>query len=101
VIAYDNRKIRLSEAQWRHIILFHPEVETEQAKVGEVVKEPEVVLQGATKDTRIHYRFYHSTPVASKFLAVVVRLLNGEGFIITCYFTQTIRKGVILWKRTK
>ncbi|MDI6904707.1 MAG: hypothetical protein QMD13_04360 [Candidatus Bathyarchaeia archaeon] len=51
--AYDGRKVRLSEVQWRHILFFHPEVEGEQGK------------------------------------------------IITSYFTERVRKGVVLWRRIK
>lgn len=83
VTAYDDRIVRLSEAQWRHILFFHPEVEGERVKIMEVVQKPEVVLEGATKDTRVCYRFYQSTPVTSKYLAVVVKVLDREGFIIT------------------
>jgi len=68
VTAYDGRVVRLSEAQWRHILFFHPEVEDEQVKITEVVQKPEVVLKGATRDTRVCYRFYPSTPVTSKYL---------------------------------
>jgi hypothetical protein len=75
--------VRLGEAQWRHILFFHPEVESEQMKIKEVVQKPEVVLKGATKDTKVCYRFYPSTPVTSKYLAVVIKVLDREGFIIT------------------
>ena len=101
VTAYDGRKVRLSEVQWRHILFFHPEVDGEQGKIMEVVKKPGIVLEGATGDTRICYRFYPSTPVASKYLAVVVKVLDGEGFIITSYFTERVRKGLVLWRRIK
>ena len=101
VTAYDGRTVKLSEVQWRHILFFHPEVEGEQKKIMEVVQNPEVVLEGATKDTKVCYRFYPSTSVTSKYLAVVIKVLNREGFIITSYFTQRIRKGVVLWKGTK
>lgn len=57
VTAYDGRIVRLSEAQWRHTLFFHPKVESEQRKVMEVAQKPEVVLEGATRDTRVCYRF--------------------------------------------
>jgi hypothetical protein len=101
VTAYDGRTLRLSEAQWRHTLFFHPEVESEQMKIKEVVQKPEVVLEGATKDTRVCYRFYPSTPVTSKHLAVVIKVLDREGFIITSYFTERMRKGVVLWRGIK
>jgi len=101
VRAYDRRRVRLTEVQWLHMVFFHPEVESEQVKIGEVLENPEVVVEGATKDTRICYRFFKSTPVASKYLAVVVKVLNKEGFIITGYFTERVRRGTVLWRKTK
>jgi len=101
VLAYDRRRVRLTEVQWLHMVFFHPEVEFEQAKIREVLENPEVVVKGATPNTRIHYRFYESTPVASKYLAVVVKVLDKEGFIITGYFTERVRRGKFLWRREK
>jgi len=99
--AYDGRRVRLTEVQWLHMVFFHPEVEVEQARIRQVLENPEVVIEGATRDTRIYYKFYRSTPVASKYLAVVIKVLDKEGFIITGYFTEKVRRGKVLWKRTK
>jgi hypothetical protein len=40
-----------------------------------------------------------TTPVTEKYLCVVVKVLAGDLFIITAYFTDTIKKGIILWKK--
>ena len=101
VVAYDGTRIRLTEAQWLHMVFFHPEMEGEQEKMKEVLRSPEVVVQGATVDTRVCYKFYPSTPVASKYLAVVIKVLNGEGFIITGYFTERVRRGKALWRKAR
>jgi len=101
VTAYDGRRIRLTEVQLTHIIFFHPEVKGEQNKIQEVLQTPDTVIVGATEDTMIYYKFYPSTPVASKHLTIVVRVLNKEGFIITSYFTERMRKGKILWRKPK
>jgi len=101
VMAYDGRRIRLTEVQWLHVVFFHPEVEREQGKIREVLAKPEIVVEGATEDTRICYRFYSSMPVASKYLAVVIKVLDGEGFIITSYFTERVRRGKVLWRKAE
>jgi len=84
-----------------HMVFFHPEVEGEQGRIREVLENPEFVVEGAAKDTRVCYRFYESTPVASKYLAVVVKVLDKEGFIITGYFTERVRRGRVLWRKTR
>jgi len=101
VRAYDSRRIRLTQVQLLHMVFFHPEVENEQAKIRKTLENPEIVVEGATKDTRICYRFFKRTPVTSKYLAVAVKVLNQEGFIMTAYFTERVRRGKVLWKETR
>jgi len=100
IVAYDGKIIRLTEVQWLHVVFFHPEIEGEQKRMREVLENPEVVVRGATEDTKIYYKFYPSTPVASKYLAVVVKVLDREGFIVTSYFTERVRRGEVLWRKT-
>ena len=101
-IAYDDRRLRLTEVRWRHIVFFHPEVTEVKERIEETIKNPDIVIEGATRDTKLCYKLYHSTPVASsKYLAVAIRILNEEGFIITSYFTERVKRGKILWRKTK
>jgi len=100
VKSYDGRRIRLTEVQWLHIVFFHPEVEGEQNRIKSVLKKPEVVVEGVTSDTKVCYRMFKATPVSRKYLAVVVKELDGEGFIMTSYFTERIRRGKVLWKKS-
>jgi len=99
-VAYDGKIIRLTEVQWLHAVFFHPEIEGEQEKMKEVLENPEIVVRGATEDTKICYKFYPLTPVASKYLTVVVKILDREGFIVTSYFTERVRRGEVLWRKT-
>jgi len=85
-----------------HILFFHPEITGVMNRIRETLKSPDIAAEGATKDTKIYYKFYQSTPVASsKYLVVVIRVLNEEGFIITSYFTERVRRGKILWRKTE
>jgi len=82
-IAYDGRRIRLTEAQRHHISFFHLEALINEERLKETLTKPDLVARGAQAAIRVLYRHYESTPVTSKYLAVVVRVLNGEGFIVT------------------
>jgi hypothetical protein len=75
-VAYDGRKIKFTEIQ-RVQIAFHPEVMADEHKIELALSEPELVATGATDDTRILYRFFTKTAVTSKYLAVVIKQLNG------------------------
>ncbi len=78
---------------------FHPEVLVDEAKLAITLRDPELVAAGATENTRVSYRFFADTPVTAKYLAVVVKLLDDEGFIVTAYFTAEVKRGRILWRR--
>jgi len=97
--SYDGKRVRFTRVQWLHIVFFHPEVESEQDKIKQTLKEPEIVVEGATSDTKVCYKMFGVTPVSRKYLAVVVKVLNAEGFIMTSYFTGRIRRGKVLWKK--
>lgn len=98
-VAYDGRKIRFTEIQRVHIAFFHPEVMVDEHKIELALSEPELVATGATDDTRILYRFFTKTAVTSKYLAVVIKQLNGEGFILTAYFTENVKRKKVIWRK--
>jgi hypothetical protein len=97
---YDGKRIRLTEVQKRHISFFHPEVLVNEDMLMETIAIPDLVTRGGQPTIRVLYRYYANTPVTSKYLAVVTKLLNGEGFIVTSYFTDRIRRTSVIWKRT-
>jgi len=47
----------------------------------------------------IEFPRYEVTPVTEKYLCVVAKILVGNRFIITAYFTDTIKRGEVLWRR--
>jgi len=90
----------LTETQWLHTVFYHPELKEEQNKIEETVSEPDAIMKGAIETARVYYKFYKSTPVASKYLAVVVKMVDKEGFIVTSYFTERMKKGKTVWRKT-
>ena len=89
--------IRLTEERWLHIVENHDDVAGYYDLVLETVEEPDYVIKG-----------YHGALVAlkevrsGKYLAVIYREVSAtDGFIITAYFTDKIRKGkeLIIWQR--
>jgi hypothetical protein len=72
---------------------------TEQIeKIRETLSSPERIVRSRTdSDTELFYRYYNITPVTKKYLCVVVKVFADDLFIITAYFTDTIKKGDVLW----
>ena len=97
---YDSKRIRLTQVQKRHISFFHPEVLVNERMLMETLAMPDLVTTGGQPTIHVLYRYYENTPVTSKYLAVVIKVLNREGFIVTSYFTDKIRRTKVIWKRT-
>lgn len=95
-----NRQIRLTDERQEHIETDHPEMLGEVDKIEETLSNPDIIVRSRTDpDVELFYRHYDITPVTDKYLCVVVKILGESMFIITVYFTDTIKRGKVLWER--
>ena len=96
---YQRRPIRLTEERLIHI-LEHPEMKGMVPKIEETLRHPYTVIQskGDTR-ARLYYRFYFNTTVGDKYLCVVVKFGVRGAFILTAYFTDSIKKGDSVWPK--
>ena len=86
------RKIHLTKERWTHINQEHPEVSSYLEEIQETLKNPIKIQEvDYDKDVRHYYRYYKSIELPAKNLLVIVKYLNGEGFIITSYFIRSIK----------
>jgi hypothetical protein len=97
---YLNRGIRITTERWEHIEAEHPEMTDELEKVRETAMVPDMVVRSRV-DTQVElfYRRYESTRVGDKLMCLVVKVLTDDLFIVTAYFTDTIKKGETLWEK--
>jgi len=96
-----HRQIRFTDEREQHLVTTHPEMVDQIAQIEETLVMPDTVVQSnSAVDVEMFYRFYQLTPVNAKYLCVVVKLLPSDGFIITAYFTDKIKKGTILWLKS-
>ena len=79
------RKVRLTQRQWSHICE-HPEMTGELERIQETLERPEAVLT-SPRDPQVHYYFRHYKQKA-KYLLIAVKYLNGDGFIITTFYSS-------------
>jgi hypothetical protein len=96
----NNRRIRLTAERFEHIESDHPEMSGQLDKITETLSVPDIIL-GSKIDAEVElwYRHYANTPVGEKHMCVVVKVKSDDAFIITAYFTDTIKKGEILWEK--
>ena len=94
----DGIPIRFTHERLEHITRNHPEMIDQEQKVLETISEPDYIQRG-DDETRIAVRLYPQTPLTRKFLIVVYREFQGDGFVITSYFTSDPAQWrKILWK---
>jgi len=92
------RNVRLTDERREHLETAHPEMAGQLDKVAKTLEAPQTVVKSST-DTgaELYYRFYSLTALGDKYLCVVVKVKAEDAFILTVYFTDSIKKGDIIW----
>jgi hypothetical protein len=86
------RKIHLSKERWTHINEEHPEISPYLEDMQETLRIPDTITRfSMDKDVRYYYRFLKRRKHTANYLLLIVKYLNGEGFIITAYFVRSIK----------
>lgn len=82
----DGKLIRLTEKQWSHIIYRHPEMVKRLNDIEEAISSPTARIQHSDETTK----FYKFIKDEKKYIMVAVKILNGDGFVVTAYKTKRI-----------
>ena len=84
------RKIHLSEERYKHIIK-HPNMQDPLGNIKSAIKNPTAIRYNEEDEKVIYfYKEFKEKEPSERYLLVVVRYLNGEGFIITSFYTNKI-----------
>lgn len=95
---HQGRTVRLTVERREHI-LQHPEMSGQFERVLETLQSLETVITTLVDATvHVYHRYYEITPVTSKFLLVVVKILETDAFVLTAFFSRREKKGNIVWK---
>ena len=100
LIDYKNRKVRYTDERIKHLENSHPEMVNQVGKIIEALSIPDYVIESKT-DTNVEllYKYYALTPVKAKYLCITAKYKDSDNFIITAYFTDTIKKGKLIWEK--
>lgn len=85
----DGKEIRLTEKQWKHISIRHPEMARNINEIKQAIEGPEFI----SWQSENVQKFYIYLKSEEKYIMVAVRILNGDGFVITAYKTKKIQYG--------
>ncbi|MDH4186809.1 MAG: hypothetical protein OEV08_07420 [Nitrospira sp.] len=88
--------VRTTDEYWKRIVTEkHPNMRGQEEEVKKTLSDPDLVKQSVGgPNVLLFYR-----PRQEGWTVEVVRRLNGEVFLITCYLTAPIKKGTEIWKR--
>lgn len=91
-----DKLVRTSKSYWRKITqVKHPRLRSKTLLVKDALRNSDLIRQSKSdKKVYLYYRKQNK-----HYLCVVVKHLNGDGFIITSYFTSKILEGKIIWTK--
>ncbi|MBI2631755.1 hypothetical protein HYW75_02020 [Candidatus Pacearchaeota archaeon] len=87
----NGKKIRLTKRQWSHIRKKHPEVDNYDIIEETLKTHDQIKVYDIDETIKYFYKYYKHRSSHEKFLQVVVKYLNGDGFILTAQFKPHIR----------
>lgn len=89
VVDNTGRKLRMTDYNWHHIVRRHPEISSQKEKIIETLEKP-VKITDSLEDEEIkyYYKYYKNLPSPYRFMRVIAKYLNGEGFIISSHFVK-------------
>ncbi len=86
------RKIHLSKERWRHITTTHPEMVNYLDEIKETIEKPLKITPHTVKEgLRFYYTYQKHRKHPEKYLRLIIKYLNGDGFIITAQFVRHIK----------
>lgn len=86
------RKIHLEDRQWKHIAIEHSAVANKIEEIKETLIIPLSIRRSDyDPNVRFYYRYYKNIKLKEKYLMVMVKYLNGEGFVITIFYINKIK----------
>ncbi len=90
--------IKLNGKRWDHIVKQHPEIEPYNNRLSDVLNKPDLVKRSKRdKDTFLYYHYYKDI-YKGKYILVVAETKN-KSILLTCYITDRIKEGDVIWKK--
>jgi len=87
--------IRTTRGYWDKICIKHPDMKDRLEKVMKTLVSPNEVRK-SKRDNNV-LLFYNNED--DKWIVAVSKRLNGEGFLITAYRTDSIKEGDVVWHK--
>lgn len=84
------KRIHLTAERWEHIVARHSELGNKIEEIRHTVVSPSFQVRDST-DPNLYYNHTYIKEEGF-YLVVAVKYLNGEGFVITAFYSKRIKK---------
>lgn len=69
-------------------------------RIVNALADPDTIIRSRTDvSVELFYKYYASAPVSMKFLCIVVKKSRDDNFIVTAYYTDSVKQGERLWEK--
>ena len=82
------KKVKLPRERWNHITSEHPQLVNVLEVMIDTILNP-TFLKQSPHDRNVKY-YYKKIKEKRRYLMVAVKYLNGEGYVITSFYTRKI-----------
>jgi hypothetical protein len=89
--------IKVLKIGWEHIVVKHPDLKDKFGELVQTIEKPEAVMTSKI-DSAVHLYYRHT--IEKKYFCAICRHYNGEGFLITAYYTYHIKGERKVWPTT-
>lgn len=87
VIDKNGKSVHLTKERWAHIGQDHPMVEEDEIILTLTKPEKNIFIEEDNK--AYFFRYFKHKKLKEKYLRVIVKYLNGDGFVLTAHFVKT------------
>ncbi|MFQ5800095.1 MAG: DUF4258 domain-containing protein [Candidatus Hydrothermarchaeales archaeon] len=92
--------VRTTHEYWRFITASkHPIIKVYEGEVKETLKSPDEIRL-SRKDEKVFLFYKRYKNLGNRYICVLIKRLNGDGFIITAYMADNVKRGKIVWKKS-
>ena len=102
LLDYQGRAIRFPEERWQHITSDHEDMALLEDTIGPTLLDPDEIFRDPSdpETMRIYYRWFYGLPVVGdNRICVVVKVFNGDAFVVTAFVASHIKGDELLWRK--
>lgn len=88
--------VRTSQQYWQRLIAKHPDIEELEELVQLALASPDEVRRSRQDEGIL---LFYRVRREERWIVAVARRLNGDGFLVTAYQTDSIKEGETIWRK--